>query len=53
MLFLARRAGFRVREVPFTLIQDRVTSISFLQETPRMLRDLVLIRWNAMRGVYR
>ena len=53
VLFLARRAGFRVREVPFTLIQDRVTSISFLQETPRMLRDLVLIRWNEMRGVYR
>ena len=33
-------------------IEGRVTSISFLSETPRMLRDLVLIRWNAMRGVY-
>jgi len=52
VLFLARRAGFRVHEIPFTLVQDRVTSISFLNETPRMLRDLVLIRWNAMRGVY-
>ena len=52
VLFLARRAGYRVREIPFTLIQDRVTSISFLSETPRMLRDLFTIRWNDMRGRY-
>jgi dolichyl-phosphate beta-glucosyltransferase len=52
VLFLARRAGYRVREIPFTLIQDRVTSISFIRETPRMLRDLFLIRLNALRGRY-
>jgi dolichyl-phosphate beta-glucosyltransferase len=52
VLFLARRAGYRVKEIPFTLIQDRVTSISFLKETPKMLRDLFTIRWNAMRGRY-
>ena len=52
VLFLARRSGYRVREIPFTLVQDRVTSISFLKETPRMLRDLVLIRVNATLGRY-
>jgi glycosyl transferase family 2 len=52
VLFLARRSGYRVREIPFTLVQDRVTSISFLKETPRMLRDLVLIRTNALLGRY-
>jgi dolichyl-phosphate beta-glucosyltransferase len=52
VLFLARRAGYRVREIPFTLVQDRVTSISFLRETPRMLRDLFLIRLNSLRGRY-
>ena len=52
VLFLARRSGYRVREIPFTLIQDRVTSIQFLSETPRMLRDLVLIRMNAALGRY-
>jgi len=52
VLFLARRAGYHVREIPFTLIQDRVTSVSFLKETPRMLRDLFTIRWNDMRGQY-
>ncbi len=52
VLFLARRSGYRVREIPFTLIQDHVTSISFLRETPRMLRDLFLIRINAALGRY-
>ena len=52
VLFLARRSGYRVREIPFTLVQDRVTSIHFLTETPRMLRDLVLIRMNALLGRY-
>ncbi len=52
VLFLARRSGYRVREIPFTLVQDRVTSIQFLAETPRMLRDLILIRLNAARGRY-
>ncbi len=52
VLFLARRAGYRVREIPFTLVQDRVTSIHFLAEAPRMLRDLFLIRLNAILGRY-
>jgi dolichyl-phosphate beta-glucosyltransferase len=52
VLFLARRSGYRVREIPFTLVQDRVTSISFLKETPRMLRDLALIRLNSALGRY-
>lgn len=53
VLFLAGRAGYRVTEIPFRLVQDRVTSIDFLAETPRMLRDLFLIRINALLGRYR
>jgi len=53
VLYLAGRAGYRVREIPFTLVQDRVTSIRFLQETPRMLGDLFRIRLNALLGRYR
>ena len=52
VLYLARRAGYRVKEIPFRLVQDRVTSIDFLAETPRMLRDLFLIRANALLGRY-
>ena len=53
VLFLARRAGHRVTEIPFTLVQDRVTSIDFVAQAPRMLRDLARIRMNAMRGLYK
>jgi dolichyl-phosphate beta-glucosyltransferase len=53
VLFLARRAGYRVREIPFTLIQDHVTSINFIYSAPQMLKDLVAIRLNAVLGRYR
>jgi dolichyl-phosphate beta-glucosyltransferase len=52
VLFLARRAGYRVREVPFTLVQDGASSINFLGQAPRMLRDLVRIRGNQILGRY-
>ena len=53
ILFLARRAGYRVREIPFRLVQDHETSIDFVAQAPRMLRDLLVIRMNALRGRYR
>lgn len=53
VLFLARREGYRVREIPFALVQDHETSIDFLRETPRMITDLVRIRANALFGRYR
>jgi dolichyl-phosphate beta-glucosyltransferase len=52
VLFLARRAGYQVREIPFTLRQPRETRIDFLADAPRMFRDLFLIRVNAARGLY-
>src|SRR2546428_4735482 len=52
VLFLARRAGYRVREIPFALRQRRETSVDFLSDAPRMFRDLFLIRINALRGLY-
>ena len=53
VLFLARRARYRVREIPFALTQDGETSINFAAQAPRMLRDLVRIRLNDMFGRYR
>ena len=52
VLFLARRSGYRVREIPFALHQPTETSITFLADAPRMFRDLFLIRLNALRGLY-
>jgi glycosyltransferase involved in cell wall biosynthesis len=53
VLFLARRARYRIREIPFALVQDGETSINFAAQAPRMLRDLVRIRVNHFLGRYR
>lgn len=53
ILFLARRAGFRVAEIPFELRQQHGTTIDFLRDAPRMVRDLLLIRLNDLAGRYR
>jgi dolichyl-phosphate beta-glucosyltransferase len=52
VLFIARREGYRVREIPFALRQHNETRIDFLPDAPKMLRDLFVIRLNAIRGVY-
>jgi dolichyl-phosphate beta-glucosyltransferase len=52
VLYLARRAGYQVREVPFALHQHGETRIDFLVDAPKMLRDLFVIRVNAIRGIY-
>jgi dolichyl-phosphate beta-glucosyltransferase len=53
VLFLARRSGYRVAEVPVKMHQSRETSIRLFRDAPRMLRDLVLIRANVMLRRYR
>jgi dolichyl-phosphate beta-glucosyltransferase len=53
VLFIARGRGYRVVETPVEIHQRAHTSVSFLRDTPLMLRDLVVIRWNGMRGRYR
>ncbi|HEY8860809.1 MAG TPA: glycosyltransferase [Candidatus Limnocylindria bacterium] len=52
VLFIARRRGYRVVETPVQIHQRAHTSVSFLRDTPVMLRDLVIIRWNGLRGRY-
>ena len=52
VLFLARRSGYRVTEVPLALRQQKATSIDFLADAPGMFLDLLLIRWNGFRGRY-
>ncbi len=50
VLYAARRQGYRVREVPFALVQPGQTSVHLLSDAPQMVRDLLRIRWNALRG---
>ncbi len=52
VLFVARRLGYRIAEVPLSLVQPRETSIHLLRDAPRMVRDVVLIRWRSLLGRY-
>jgi dolichyl-phosphate beta-glucosyltransferase len=51
-LFIALRRGYRVVEVPINWYFDADSRVNPLQDTWRMVRDVVRIRLNGWRGVY-
>jgi dolichyl-phosphate beta-glucosyltransferase len=52
MLVIAARHGLRVRELPIEWHYRERSRISPLRDSLRMTRDVLRIRWNAMRGRY-
>jgi dolichyl-phosphate beta-glucosyltransferase len=52
ILFLARKAGLVIREIPVVWRHDKATKVRFLEDAPRMFFDLIRIRWNWIRGRY-
>ena len=52
ILFIARKHGLRVAEVPVTWGHDERSRISYLRDGTQMLREIAIIRWNAMLGRY-
>jgi dolichyl-phosphate beta-glucosyltransferase len=52
VIFLAARAGYRIKEIPFALHYTPGSSVRPLRDSLLMLRDLVRIRLNEARGVY-
>lgn len=52
LLYLARRFGLSVREVPIHWRFDSETKLSAVQDALRMVRDIFLIHRNAHRGFY-
>jgi len=52
ILFLAKRNGLRVAEVPVRWSHDSATKVNVLADGIRMFVELLLVRWNAMRGLY-
>ena len=53
ILFIALKRGYVVREVPVTWGHDERSRISYLKDGVQMLKELLLVRWNAITGVYR
>jgi len=52
LLFLAKRQGLKIREVPVRWSHAEGSKVHFLKHATVMFMDLVRIRWNALTGKY-
>jgi len=52
ILFIALKRGYRVTEVPVSWAHDERSRMSYLKDGMRMLEDIAIVRWNALRGRY-
>ena len=52
ILYLASKWGYRIAEVPVTWIDAPGSKVDTSKEVRRFVRDLFLIKWNDLRGVY-
>jgi dolichyl-phosphate beta-glucosyltransferase len=53
VLFLARRLGMRIQEIPITWVHDTRTSVRSLRQSLDMFKDVLRVRWEAWRGRYK
>jgi hypothetical protein len=53
LLYLAQRRGYRILEVPVSWRHVPASRVDPLRDTLRMVRDVLAIRLNAWRGLYR
>lgn len=52
VLFIARKLGWKVVEVPVTWGHDERSKMSYLRDGARMLQDVAIIRSNSLAGRY-
>jgi glycosyltransferase involved in cell wall biosynthesis len=52
ILFLARRRGRAVVEIPIDWYYHEKSKVSPARDSWRMFRDVLKVRWNALRGLY-
>jgi len=52
VLFLARKRGYRIKEVPVVWRYGTETKVDPLRDSWRNLQDVLRVRWNALRGRY-
>jgi glycosyltransferase involved in cell wall biosynthesis len=53
VLYLARRLGYGIKEVPVTWEYAASSRVDPVKDTIRMFRDVLAVRWNDLRGQYR
>ncbi len=52
LLYLAVRRGYRIAEVPVVWQYGEETKVNPLRDSWRNLRDVLKVRWYALRGMY-
>jgi len=52
LLYAARRKGFRIREVQVSWSDSPGSRVRVLRDSARMFLDLLVIRWNDLKGRY-
>jgi dolichyl-phosphate beta-glucosyltransferase len=52
ILFIALKRGYIIKEVPVSWAHDARTRISYLRDGLQMLKELAMVRWNALLGRY-
>ena len=52
ILFIALKRGYAIKEVPVSWAHDARTRISYLRDGLQMLKELAIVRWNALLGRY-
>lgn len=52
VLFIGRKSGYRIKEVPVQWRYGTETKVSPLKDSWRNFRDVVIVRWNDLRGRY-
>jgi len=52
ILFIARKLGYRITEIPITWSHRESSRVDPIRDTLRMLGDILRVRWNDVRGVY-
>ena len=52
ILFIALKRGYQIQEVPVSWAHDARSRISYLRDGLQMLKELAIVRWNALLGRY-
>lgn len=51
-LFIGFKSGYRIKEVPVQWRYGTETKVNPLKDSYRNFRDVLMVRWNDMRGLY-
>ena len=53
LLFIAKKRGYKIKEVPIAWHHVATTRVSALKDSVRMFRDVVKVRLNDIKGAYK